>query len=347
MMRARYQRSLAVMVNAALTLVLAGWVYLGNADTRSRNARYPLSLFAQAKADDYIGSSEPCAGCHKPHVESYLSSPHAQYMADAGLPADKRGCEGCHGPGNTHMANLEDPDKIRDHVIAYSEKKPKVQSDACLRCHEKTMTQAHWEKTGHAKANIACTSCHYIHVPAEGGLPADREQAGKLSAQRLGDIARREFTARPDPKHLLRAPETELCAKCHRREAAEFRLNFHHPVPEGRLTCSDCHDVHPARTATKRMRTVKDSCITCHPQMAGPFAFEHDATGGLAGDGCNECHRPHGSVNPKLLTHFSRGVCNQCHTDQANNHNPGRNCWETGCHAAIHGSNSDRLFLQP
>jgi predicted CXXCH cytochrome family protein len=77
----------------------------------------------------------------------------------------------------------------------------------------------------------------------------------------------------------------------------------------------------------------------------GPFAFEHDPAAGWMGDSCVECHRPHGSPNPRMLKLFSRGLCAQCHTDKGVQHYPARNCWESGCHVAHHGSNTNPLFL--
>jgi predicted CXXCH cytochrome family protein len=75
--------------------------------------------------------------------------------------------------------------------------------------------------------------------------------------------------------------------------------------------------------------------------------YEHDPVAGWMGDGCNDCHRSHGSANPRLLKSFSRGLCAQCHTDKSAAHYPGRTCWRAGCHVSLHGSNTDRLFRQP
>ena len=48
----------------------------------------------------------------------------------------------------------------------------------------------------------------------------------------------------------------------------------------------------------------------------------------------------------RLLNTFSRGQCSQCHSDKGNNHFPGRTCWQSGCHEAIHGSNHDRTLFR-
>lgn len=294
------------------------------------DAGFPLSLFAKAKADDFIGTAG-CEGCHADKVANFRMSGHATYVSDPKLPADKQGCEACHGPGMLHTAE-DNPQ-----VIAYSKVSPKEASAACLRCHEKTMTPAHWRRTGHAQADVTCTACHQIHT--DSNVDAKPE----APTQSISPV----YVATARPKKLLKADELTLCGKCHRSEVVGFKLNSHHPVPEGRMVCSDCHDLHPNSDAKKKVTAFKDMCVTCHAEKAGPFVYEHDPVAGWTGDGCVECHKPHGSQNPDLLKAFSRGLCVQCHTDKGSSHHPGRTCWSAGCHVASHGSNSDSRFLTP
>jgi predicted CXXCH cytochrome family protein len=103
--------------------------------------------------------------------------------------------------------------------------------------------------------------------------------------------------------------------------------------------------LHPSASAPKAINLGKDNCVSCHADVAGPFVYEHDPVEGGIGKGCLECHDPHGSHNPKLLNSFSRGLCAQCHTDKLANHFPGHSCWDSGCHVALHGSNTDPHFL--
>jgi DmsE family decaheme c-type cytochrome len=144
----------------------------------------------------------------------------------------------------------------------------------------------------------------------------------------------------------LKAEEPVLCGKCHRREVGEFRHNFHHPVPEGRMQCSDCHELHPTKDTPRKAAPTKSACVNCHLETAGPFKYEHEPVAGWIGDGCIECHKPHGSHNPGLLNSFSRGLCAQCHSDLTTSHYPGQTCWNSGCHEAVHGSNRDRNLLK-
>lgn len=112
------------------------------------------------------------------------------------------------------------------------------------------------------------------------------------------------------------------------------------------MNCSDCHSIHPTNADRLKKSTLKDRCVTCHQDVAGPFAFEHDPVAGFTGGGCKECHGPHGTNNPAMLTSSSRGLCIQCHTDKGGiNHHPGQSCWTSGCHVAVHGSNHDPRLL--
>ncbi len=305
--------------------ILLALLLMAAARQQARERTFPLNLFAEAKREDYLG--EPaCVPCHRSYVISFRNSAHAPYMADPHLPIDRQGCEGCHGPGGIHLREVLAPKG----VIRYSKLDPEAVSRACLRCHGATMRPSQWHRTAHARAGLSCISCHQIHQRA----PQNTQVSPVLPSAR-------------SPSHpLLKGEETALCSGCHAREASEFRLSFHHPLPEGRLLCTDCHDAHPNRESVKRERLIREMCTHCHADKMGPFMYEHEPVAGWMGDSCLECHRPHGSVNPRMLKLFSRGLCAQCHTDKGVAHYPARNCWGSGCHVAHHGSNSDALFLR-
>lgn len=312
-----------------LAWVVLALLMLTAARQQARERAFPINLFAEAKPSDYLGEQK-CEPCHRSYVFSFRNSAHAPYMAGAHLPPDRKGCEACHGPGAVHLREVLEPKG----VIRYSKIKPEEVSRACMRCHGATMRASQWHRTGHARAGLSCLSCHQIHQRAEAAnSPASHPAAAAISSYQA-------------PSHpLLKGEEVALCSRCHAREASEFRLNFHHPLPEGRLLCTDCHDVHPTRESIKRVRLIREMCAHCHADKTGPFTYEHDPVAGWMGDSCLECHRPHGAPNPRMLKLFSRGLCAQCHTDKGVQHYPARNCWESGCHIAHHGSNSNPLFL--
>lgn len=312
-------------IAVATLWLLVGAAYQG----QKKPVPFPTQLFAEAKEEDF-GGEEACAACHPDRMASFKRSPHYQFVHDTKQGVSKVGCEACHGPVGIHQRE-NDPKNI-----SFAKATPADVTAACMRCHQSTMKPEHWARTGHARGKVSCTSCHQIHVD-EPGAPKD----GFTGA--AGTIKSAAHVAENAAKKLLKAPEAQLCAKCHASEAAQFRLGSHHPVPEGVLQCSDCHDPHPNKAAASKATVLKDKCVACHQEQAGPFIYEHDPVAGGVGDGCMECHKPHGSSNPRILKAFSRGLCLQCHTDKSA-HMPGQSCWNSGCHSALHGSNSDPLF---
>jgi len=205
-----------------------------------------------------------------------------------------------------------------------------VGSAACADCHDKLCrdfkfaTHARLEAKGPKALDVGCESCHgpgSLHNES-GGAP-----------------------------HTIVNPRKspEVCFECHLSQRGEFGLPSHHPVAEGRLTCGDCHPPHhgPAvKAGGTAMLGENEACLTCHSAQRGPYVFEHEALR----DGCTTCHRPHGSVNDKLLTQRNATLCLRCHFQQQSGGNiliGGMNhsqflsqgtCWSGGCHEAVHGS---------
>lgn len=205
-----------------------------------------------------------------------------------------------------------------------------VGSEECATCHEDTVHD--FKRADHAKlqakgknaVNVGCESCHgpgSLHVEAGGG-------AGTI--------------INPDKN-----PDT--CYQCHLDKKAEFSMPFAHPVANGKMSCSDCHDSHKGSMSS--LEGINDTCTKCHTAQQGPFVFEHDAVR----EGCVSCHSPHGSVNPRMLTERNANLCLKCHFQQqtaageiriadrnhATNHTT-RTCWSSGCHEQVHGSNTGR-----
>jgi len=206
-----------------------------------------------------------------------------------------------------------------------------VGSKSCVQCHEH-LTGAFHDAT-HAKliapggngTEIGCESCHgpaSLHVRTGG---------------ETGTIV--------NPGN---SPET--CYQCHLDKRGEFNLPFSHPVKNGHMGCSDCHNPHQGAAVAEggtEFDSVNASCIKCHASQAGPYVFEHEASR----EGCVACHNPHGSMNAKMLKTTNANLCLQCHFQQQTG--PGTiliggrdhaaflsrgTCWSAGCHEAVHGS---------
>lgn len=213
-------------------------------------------------------------------------------------------CESCHGPRSQHVEQGGGTN------LALT---PAAWTSVCLQCHQGG-NQKHWKGGAHASADVNCTSCHT--------LMQKKSERNLLSA----------------------AKEDSLCYTCHANIRAEANKSSHHPIREGKVTCSDCHLPHgsPNRTLLKGV-SVNDTCFGCHQEKRGPFLWEHPPVR----ENCMNCHEAHGSNNNKLQNSKDGFLCLQCHTYGGHINLPRYNRVSTlsgegciNCHMTIHGSNS-------
>lgn len=213
--------------------------------------------------------------------------------------------------------------------------------------------------------NHACFECHTNINRAFAGSAHSRLY---VSDHAMKGEAGCEACHGPGSKHIQAGggrgvfivnpgKDANACFTCHQETHAEFRLPHHHPVVEGDLNCVQCHDPHgmdifkPAGGLA--FARQDQSCAECHRDQSRPFVFVHEALR----EGCTSCHKPHGSVNEKMLVARDNNLCLRCHAQIANP-NPAAgainiggvdhsmnlsqgSCWSSGCHTAIHGSNVD------
>lgn len=190
---------------------------------------------------------------------------------------------------------------------------PAQQVTACMQCHEGSKRMS-WKSSLHASAGVACTSCHTV-------------------MQKKSD------------KALLSAPrEDDLCYKCHTNVRSSMNKSSHHPVREGKVECSGCHNPHGSVTpGMLKGGSVNETCYSCHQEKRGPFVWVHPPVM----ENCQTCHDPHGSNNRKLQNAKEAFLCLSCHTYGGHVNLPrynrvsspyGEGC--VNCHMAIHGSNS-------
>ena len=260
----------------------------------------------------YVGS-QMCATCHAEIAHRFGDNPHAKMVMMHG----DRGltCENCHGPGEAHVVGGGDVTKI----FRFDKASAQQVNMKCLSCH--AGVHPNFERSPHGRAGLSCISCHSVHH------------------------ARTE-------RYLLIASQPQLCFSCHSDVKGQFSMPFHHPVEEGVVKCSDCHDVHGTFNPNNLRSTADQNliCVRCHTDTRGPFVFEHAAVKGV---GCLGCHNPHGSENPRMLNMASiNTLCNQCHSPVAAGtfHSMGEGSAEltpcTDCHTMIHGSNLNQAFLK-
>jgi DmsE family decaheme c-type cytochrome len=156
------------------------------------------------------------------------------------------------------------------------------------------------------------------------------------------------------------AAVNQQCGSCHANAWAQFQKPFHHRLPEGAMSCVDCHNPHgTTRPAmTRSFAANEPGCLKCHGDKRGPFTFEHAP---VRFESCATCHEPHGSANPRMLARQEvRLLCLECHANLPtvkasvsgvvppsfhDLRSPRyQNC--TICHQKVHGSHVDRNLLR-
>jgi len=214
-----------------------------------------------------------------------------------------------------------------------------VGNQACYNCH-----------TNHTR--VFPSSAHgRLHLPG-AGMP---EQVGCESCHGAGS---RHIAVGGGVGRFILNPgrDASACYRCHIEVHAEFNLPQHHPLPEGKMNCVQCHDPH-GRDIMKpsggpAMARLNESCAGCHREQTKPVVYIHEAMR----EGCTACHQPHGSIHPKMLVERDNNLCLKCHAQVAPTgvanflvigstpHSPRvmqGSCWSAGCHSAVHGSNID------
>jgi len=248
----------------------------------------------------------------------------------------KQSCANCHGNVGEHakaMADGKDAPKPTLKGV-----KASVVNGRCLTCHEKN-NQANYDGSMHARRNVACISCHSVHSP--------KSVAGQLKTK----------------------SDAETCFSCHKAERAKSMRTSHHPVREGKMGCSSCHNPHDgSRPKMIKAESVNELCYQCHTEKRGPFLFEHAPVR----EDCVSCHDIHGSNHQRMLVQKLPTLCWNCHLDGGGHYSQtsdyystekggvavapgapsptantnvargsrwtGRSC--LNCHLNIHGSNS-------
>ena len=112
------------------------------------------------------------------------------------------------------------------------------------------------------------------------------------------------------PKRLaMSVQQPEACYKCHQKVFAQNHLPSHHPIMEGKMVCSDCHDPHGQLEKNLKAETINQLCYKCHAEKTGPFAYPHPPVN----ENCDICHEPHGTVANNLLRQPVTFLCLRCH----------------------------------
>jgi DmsE family decaheme c-type cytochrome len=286
-----------------------------------------LTHAAETK-DLVLNRDAKCTECHdeadSPNLLAIGKTRH-------GVRADDRTptCTSCHGDSKAHLEykGKDKPPKPDSTFGKNSKTTPLAKNEACLSCHQQDAKRSHWEGSTHQSKDVACSSCHQIHT----------------SHDKVRD----------------KKTQPEVCYTCHKEQRAQMSKPSHHPVPEGKMGCSDCHNAHGS-VGPKLMKrdSVVETCYTCHMEKRGPFVHNHQPVN----EDCSTCHNPHGTTTASLLKSRPPFLCQTCHTP----HGPiqpsvaigsvtppgwwdgstvtqGRSCMN--CHTQVHGSNNPSTVL--
>lgn len=298
-----------------------------------------MSAAHAADAKDLLLKGDAkCTGCHdeaddaKPTMLDLRPSVLAIGKTRHGVQADGRNptCTNCHGESKLHV-DYKGKDKPPKPDGSFDKKSKNTAEDknaACMSCHQGDAKRSHWEGSAHQAKDVACSSCHKIHT--------------------AHDKVRDKKT------------QPEVCFACHKEQRAQVNKPSHHPIMEGKVACSDCHNSHGS-VGPKLMKrdSVVETCYTCHMEKRGPFVHNHEPVS----DDCSNCHNPHGTVAENLLKVRAPMLCHQCHTPHGGfipqllgaqtpalknsatqsgksttNLTQGRSCMN--CHTQVHGTNN-------
>jgi DmsE family decaheme c-type cytochrome len=273
------------------------------------------------RKDLVLKGDAKCTRCHD-ESEEYpvlaIGKTKHGTLADARTPT----CTSCHGESETHINRPADakerpkPERVFNKTSVTS---ADAQNQACLTCHQGGK-RIHWQSSMHASRDTTCTTCHQVH------------------------------TAHDKVRDKLTQPE--VCFTCHKDQRAQINRPSRHPIREGMVSCSDCHNPHGTVGPAMMVRdTVTDTCDTCHMEKRGPFVRNHPPVQ----ENCAICHNPHGTTNANLLRQRPPFLCQECHEPTSHRGTQPGNVLGTGtatnravilargcvnCHTNIHGSNN-------
>jgi len=251
----------------------------------------------------FVQDKKVCVDCHEQSIAAYGKTMHGRVFQYGAKGALQQ--QDCEACHGPRSKHVTEPD-------ASLKLSAEQYSAVCLQCHQDG-GRLYWQTSQHQNGEVGCVSCHTLM----------KEESDKAL--------------------LAKADEPSVCYSCHANVRGQMQKASHHPVREGRMSCSSCHDPHGSvGKGLLKGATVNEVCFQCHQEKRGPFVYEHP----VVREGCANCHDAHGSNNQDLLNAKGSFLCMQCHSYGGHINLPrynrtsnpyGQGC--VNCHITQHGSN--------
>ncbi|MCI0441708.1 cytochrome c3 family protein [bacterium] len=152
----------------------------------------------------YVNDDQVCVACHEDSVAAYKKTEHARIFKHG--PKGVLQSRNCESCHGPRSKHVENPDDSLALTAGQY-------SQACLQCHQDG-TRMHWKSCLHKTADVNCVSCHSV------------------------------MEKRSERALLAAANEPDVCYTCHVEVKVQIQKASHHPVREGKMSCSSCHNVH-------------------------------------------------------------------------------------------------------
>ena len=248
-----------------------------------------------ARLDKVFKGDNRCTRCHDEEddypVLEIAKGKHGGSAKITGIT-----CTTCHGESDRHVNKPSEATERPKPDRVFGRKGERVTPAAareqpCLSCHGGERHLAFWESGRHKTNDIACDSCHLIHPLKTPPLRKDNPSITPFVTTE-------------------RQLQYETCTACHKQVRSQLLKPSHHPIIEGKLACTDCHNPHGALShAMIKNESVNDLCTTCHADKRGPWLHEHPPVE----ENCLTCHNSHGSIHKRLLNEKIPNLCQDCH----------------------------------
>ena len=211
-------------------------------------------------------------------------------------------------------------------------------TETCLTCHQNredfkdNIHAKSWPKAKNIEFAQSCETCH---------------GPGSLHAAAGGDKSNPGFATIKNPQKMGHEEANASCLTCHEKgKRALWKGSMHESKG---LSCNKCHSIHGGHDKNLAKADSKEICFQCHKDVKSAVnkTSHHPIIEGKIS--CVDCHNPHGSAGPKLLSaNTVNEKCYECHAEKRGpylfEHRPvSEDC--TICHTP-HGSKNNKLLTK-